>query len=116
MNSNIKTIIGWLLLTIGLVIIFWSLYSSYNIFSAKTEAPEIFKAAEKEDSGVSQKEPLSSEEQIKIEARKLMQEQLEGFLPTNFAPRLLNLISWSILVGILVFGGGKIALIGIKLL
>ena len=40
---NAEKIFGWGLLIAGLIIIGWTLYSSYNIFAGKTIAPEIFK-------------------------------------------------------------------------
>ena len=39
----IAKIAGWLLLLVGLVIIIYGLYSSFGIFTGKTEAPEIFR-------------------------------------------------------------------------
>lgn len=112
MTLKIKKIIGWLLLVIGLTIIFWALYSSYNIFTAKTAAPEIFKGAEKEEDFLVQKKTTEFEQELE----KMFQEQLKEMLPTSFAPQLFNLIAWSIFGGILIFGGGKIAAIGVKLI
>ncbi len=39
---NFKEIAGWILLLIGLSIVGWGLYYSYNIFSAKTPVPMVF--------------------------------------------------------------------------
>jgi len=99
----LKKTIGWALLFVGLIIIFYSLYSSYNIFTAKTQAPEIFSVAEKE--GIS---GGAIEEMI--------QQQLKGMLPVESIIGLLNLIAWSIFAGILIFGGAQISSLGIKLL
>ena len=35
-------IFGWLFLIMGILIITYSLFSSYNIFTGKSQAPEIF--------------------------------------------------------------------------
>lgn len=107
-----KQVIGWILLIAGLAIIFWGIYSSYQIFAVKTAAPEIFKV-EKAEADLSQKEKvLGSQEMIE----KMMGEQLRGIFPTDSLPQLFNLIAWSIFAMILFFGGGKISEIGIKLI
>ena len=45
---SFKQIFGWILLTAGVCIIIGTLYSSYNIFSAKTPVPEIFSIPSKD--------------------------------------------------------------------
>ena len=108
-----KKIIGWALLAVGLLIIFWGLYSSYNIFTARKSVPEIFKMEEEKDS-LSQKEKTSSVS-MEEEIRKMMDEQIKGVIPFGLLPKLLNLVSWSLFAGILFWGGGRISSIGIKL-
>ena len=39
----IRKILGLVLLLAGLIVIFYGLYASFNIFNAKSAAPEIFK-------------------------------------------------------------------------
>ena len=104
----IKRILGLSLLFLGLIIIFYSLYSSFNIFTAKTSAPEIFKT----EIVPSQKNGEGLEAQV----QQMIGEQLKGMLPANSIPQLLNLISWSIFAGILIFGGTQITTLGIKLI
>ena len=108
--STIKKILGLVLLFVGLAIIFYSLYSSYNIFTAKTEAPEIFMVEEKEEVEV----PGAGDIQAQIQ--RMIGEQLKGMLPAGSIPQLLNLIAWSIFAGILIFAGSHISSLGIKLI
>lgn len=105
----IKKLFGWALLFAGLIIIIYGLYSSYNIFTAKTPAPELFKAEKKAAS------PLGGEG-IETQLQGLLQDQLSGILPANSFPAMMNLVAWSVFAGILVLGGGQISGIGIKLL
>lgn len=105
-------IFGWLLLIIGVGIIIWILFFTYNIFNAKTSAPEIFKTEESLE--LETTIDLDIEEELEVE--KILEEQLNQILPTDSIINLLNLISWSILAGIMIFGGGKISFIGIKLI
>ena len=104
-------IFGWVLLAAGIILIGWTLLSTYNIFTGEVAAPEIFKVAEKE---VLPKEEGALDTQAQME--KMISEQLKGILPVDTIPRLLNLIVWSILAGILIFGGAQISSLGIKLL
>lgn len=107
-----KQIIGWVLLTIGLIIIFWGLYSSYQIFTAEVEPPEVFKLAQGKTGFLLGDENLSSQEAI----GKIMGEQLKEVLPIDSIFKLFNLTAWSIFAMILFFGGAQIAGLGIKLI
>jgi len=108
-----RKIFGWVLLIAGLLIIFWSLYSSFNIFTGKTPAPEIFKIEEKKEVLLPQKGEVQD---LQAQLEKMIGEQLKEMLPIDFLPKLFNLIVWSILAGILIFGGAQIASLGIKLI
>jgi len=108
-----KKIIGWSLFAIGLLIIFWSLYSSFQIFVQGESAPEVFKTIKAEET-----KPSESQGNLSLEAiQQQIQQQLVGaLLPLNFMPKILNLISWSLFVGIAIFGGSRISGLGLKLL
>ncbi len=109
---SFNKILGYIFLFVGLVIIFWTLYNSYNIFTAKITAPEVFE--------VSETEPLSSQksktQDLQGQVEEVVKEQFKEILPPDLLPNLLNLISWSIIAGILIFGGSKVSNIGIKLI
>ena len=141
MNATSNKIIGYLLLTVGLVVIFWSIYASYNIFTAKKEAPKIFsynsegvidldsKDENVENTGAINidKSKLtdpnylkSLEAEQKAQAESMIKDQISGqlkeIIPEEFILKLLNLSSWSLFVFILIFAGGKISGLGIKLM
>jgi len=105
-------ILGYLLLFIGLVTIFWTLYNSYNIFTAKITAPEIFEVSETEDVS----SPKSKIQDLQAQMEEAVREQFKNMLPPDLLPNLLNLVSWSVIAGILIFGGSSISNIGIKLI
>jgi len=110
-----KKIIAWILIILGILVIFWTLYSSYNIFTAKTNPPGIFKLQEKKE--VLEKEGFSgSLEKIEQQMQEMVKEELKDIIPSEFISRILNLIAWSIFAGILIFGGSRISGIGINLL
>jgi len=106
-------IFGWLLLIAGIILIIWTLFSTYNIFTGERPVPEIFKVAEigKEEEAL----PKGTFD-IQAQMEKMIGEQLKGILPVDTIPRLLNLIVWSMLAGLLIFGGSQISSLGIKLI
>lgn len=104
----IKKILGITLIILGLAVIAYGLYTSFNIFSGKAAPPEIFKTSPPTQGAGSQ--------DIQGQLQDMVGEQLKGLLPVNSITTLLNLISWSIFAGLLIFGGVQIAGLGIKLL
>jgi len=123
-----RKIIGWLLLFVGLIIIFYSLFASYNIFTGNSPGPTVFKMPEKEMVLPQKGEAQALEGQVEEdksssppfatsrEMQEMIGEQLKGMLPVDFIPKLLNLLSWSIMAGILIFAGTQISSLGIKLI
>jgi len=111
-------IVGWVTFLAGILIISFALYSSYNIFTGKSSVFELFKIEEKvTQAPPSQKGKLpTSPEALQQEIGKMIGEQLKGILPVDTLPKILNLFVWSTLAWILIFGGGQIAGLGIKLL
>ncbi len=109
-------IFGWGLLIVGVIIIGWILYSSYNIFTGKTAAPEIFKIEIEETPAVAQEKFPTAPEALQKEMEKMIEEQLKDVLPVDVLPKMLNLAVWSMLAFILIFGGGQLSTLGIKLI
>ncbi|MFC1629901.1 hypothetical protein ACFL11_01635 [Patescibacteria group bacterium] len=107
-------IFGWLLLIIGVTVIFYSLYSSFNIFTGTSESPEIFELTGLEPFGVSVSVSGISDPQEKIE--QIVKEQLNNMVPADSLSRFFNLIVWAIFSAILIFGGAQLSNIGIDLM
>lgn len=142
MNTSSNKIIGYLLLAVGLGIIFWSVFASYDIFTAKKEAPKVFsynnkgivsldnnsdkKAGSGETVNIDKSKladpnylkSLEAEQKAQVEdmVKNQISGQLKEMIPEEFTLKILNLSSWSMLVFILIFAGSKIAGLGIKLM
>jgi len=101
---------GWVFLILGVAIILYGLYSSFNIFTNRTPAPEIFPVNQEE-----QQKTTGTGQDLQAQTEEMIREQIKGIIPIDFLPRLFNLISWSLLAGVLIFGGSQIANLGIKL-
>jgi len=111
-------IFGWVLLIAGIILIGWTLLSTYNIFTGKVATPEIFKLPEAAKAPVAEEKitGIQDIQDIQAQIEKMIGEQLKGIIPVETLPKLLNLIVWSILAGLLIFGGAQISSLGIKLI
>lgn len=109
-----EKIFGFILVFLGVAIILYALYSSYAIFTGAKNAPEIFLASIEKEAASTPGD--GSLENIQAQLGGVFQEQLSSILPVETISKTLNLFSWSVLSGILIFGGGQLAGIGIKLL
>ena len=119
MEFKFKKIFGWLLLFIGLAIILYGIYASFNIFTAKDTVPELFVSEQTEQTSEISLPILGeipTQESMQIDMQEIMGEQMKSILPSDFFPLLFNLMAWSIFAGISIFGGAQIADLGIKLL
>jgi len=118
---KIPKFVGWFLLIAGIIIISYSLFTSYKIFNGKSSAPIIFETEEEENKVAppqQKTQDLKSQQDRLVEEKmqEQLQEQLKGMMPAGYFPKLLNLIAWSIFAGILILGGAQISQMGIKLL
>lgn len=107
----LKKIVGWGLLVAGIILIVWTLYSSYNIFTGETSVPKIFE--------MPIEKPLTQtggDLDIQAQVENMIGDQLKGMLPVGAIVTLLNLSVWSMLAFILIFGATQISSLGIKLI
>ncbi len=109
--NMLNKILGFCFLAFGILVIFWGLWASYQIFNGNREVPEVFKAPE-ETAGKTNLTGTEVEEQMK----QILGEQIGNLIPAGSTTKTLNLVSWSIFMFILIYAGGKISGIGIKLL
>ena len=112
-----KKIFGSILILLGLAVVFWTIFETYNIFTAQKEPPQIFEMVTQTTTKGEEAEKVKSpEEKMQILQQQMIVEQFQKMFPAEFSVKLLNLISWSIGTMILFFGGGKISQIGINLI
>lgn len=100
-------IIGYVLLAVGLLLIILPLWQTYNIFTGKSTPAQVFM------------KPIALTVNDKVSALDVqgqIQNALIKIIPIGFIDNTLNLTSWLLLMWILIYGGGKIAEIGVKLL
>ena len=107
-------IIGYALLVAGLLLIIFTLYQSYSIFMGNSPAPLIFKVEAPTQASKANGVNNSSDLQKKLNEE--ISKQIGQMISADTLPKLFNLLSWSILAGILIFGGAQISSLGIKMI
>jgi len=100
-------IIGYIMLAVGALLIIIPLWHTANIFTGKTSPAQVFMRPEalKINPNVSA-----------LDIQGQIQNALIRVLPIDFINNTLNLACWLVLMWILIYGGGKIADIGVKLI
>ncbi len=112
-----KNIFGWILVILGLIIIFWALIASYNIFTLKSDPPQFFDIQDEiEKSQTVNYSSDSDQEQIEDKINEIIAEKFKEIIPDDVFSVTSNLIIWSILAGIMIFSGSQISLIGTRLI
>lgn len=108
MNWN-KTI-GYTLLVLGLVLIIWTLWQTFNIFTDKASAPLIFKTQ------TEQQLSAGNSTDLQTQINQAIQKQFNQILLPATIAKILNLMAWTLLAWILIAVGGVVSRIGVKLL
>lgn len=100
-------IVGYVLLIVGMLLIVLPLWQTYNIFTGKAMPSQVFMR------------PVALTVNEKVSALDIqgqIQNALIKIIPIDFIDNTLNLVAWLLLMWILIYGGGKISEIGVKLL
>jgi hypothetical protein len=102
-----QLVIGYALLLIGILLIVLPLWQTYNVFTGKSVPAQVF----------AKPIALQVDEKVSpLDIQKQMQNAFIKILPIDLINNTLNLICWLVLMWILIYGGGRIAEIGVKLL
>lgn len=112
-----KNIIGWVLLSIGLIIIAWTLFFSFRVFMGQANPPQVFKTPnDSTQQEVSGDKKTTITEDLQNQLKKMIDSQLGKILPFEFFAKVMNLLAWSLFAIILFFGGGKLCTVGVAML
>ncbi len=114
MNGDNGKIFGWILLIIGILIIFWTLFASHGIFTGRLVPPQLFETEER--ISIERNESPTTQEELEQEMERLIGEQLAAMVPEGAISDILNLMAWSIMAGIMIFGGSRLSELGIKMI
>ncbi|MFH0792114.1 MAG: hypothetical protein V1905_02780 [bacterium] len=108
-------LVGFILIVIGILVILYALWSSYELFTGKKPAPVIFSVPQqqntKTDSGGIGLGSISTDIIVKELTKGLI-----TATPNEYPSIMFNMLSWSVSAFIMIFGGSQLAKIGIGLL
>ncbi len=105
-----ERVLGFLLLLVGLSVIGYTLFASFQMFSNKAMPPQLF-SEERTNTP-----PKTGASDLQGQIESAIGDQLKAFIPSSAIPRMLNLLAWSFLASLLILGGTQVAGLGIKLL
>jgi hypothetical protein len=106
-------IIGYTLLAVGILLIGFALWQSYGIFTGASSVPIVFKSPEsRQDTATNGSGSVDFQKQFD----NAVKNQISQLLPIDVLSKMLNMLAWSMLAGILIFGGAQIAGLGIRMI
>ena len=107
----LSKIIGWLTFFIGIIIVGSTIYLTYNIFTGESAVPQLFEFSLNLESPTQAEDPG-----LQGQIERMLSEQLKNLIPTESLTKFANLTIWTVGAWLLVFGGSKVAELGIKLI
>ncbi|MDD4531763.1 MAG: hypothetical protein PHH21_03635 [Candidatus Pacebacteria bacterium] len=107
MEFTIRQLLAWVLIIIGLGIVFWDISSSYYYFTAQEKFPQVFRESAKT-------EPVGTGggTTIQDQVTNVVKDQIKQMVPENTVTQLLNIGSWIVFASFILWAGGKLIGIG----
>ncbi len=107
MQFTVKQFLAWILIIIGLGLVFWDISSSYYYFTAQKEFPKVFV-----ENTVTKVQNPTTGNAIQDQMNNIVGEQISKLVPENSVTQLLNISSWILFASFLLWAGGKLVGIG----
>jgi hypothetical protein len=107
MEFTVRQLLAWILIIIGLFIVFWDITSSYFYFSAQKEFPKVFI-----ENQTSTANSVSVGGTIQDQVGNIIKDQIKQMIPENTVTQLLNITSWIIFASFILWAGGKLVGMG----
>jgi hypothetical protein len=108
MEFTIRQFLAWILIVIGLFIVFWDISTSYYYFSAQKEFPQVFISNSVKTTAGS----VSTGNAIQDQIGSMLKDQIGNMIPENTVTQLLNMTSWIMFASFLLWAGGKLVGMG----
>jgi hypothetical protein len=108
MEFTVRDFLAWILIIIGLFIVFWDITSSYYYFSAQKEFPKVF--LNNQISNTTNSVPTGN--LIQDQIGTIVKDQIKQLIPENTVTQLLNMTSWIMFASFLLWAGGKVVGLG----
>lgn len=107
MEFTVRQFLAWVLIIIGLGIVFWDISSSYYYFTAQEKFPQVFAENKKVETNNS-----TTGTTIQEQVGNVVKDQIKQLVPENTVTQLLNICSWIVFASFILWAGGKLIGIG----
>ena len=112
METEIKRILGILLIVVGLGMFFWDLSESYYYFTAKKEFPQVFIQPVAQKTTGNQSAGSAVQDQINALVAGQLDQQIKQLMPQNAITEFLNLTAWSVFATLFIYASIKLMGVG----
>jgi hypothetical protein len=126
MEFNLSRLSAWFIVIFGLAVIGWAVFSSYGFFTGQKDFPEIFKssavqtgqtqAVQKTEAPAVIKDQAAAQAAVQEQMLQAFSGKLSELFPADSVLKVSNMAAWIAFATFLVFAGGQIAGIGVKIL
>jgi len=107
MEFTVRQFLAWILIIIGLFVVFWDITTSYYYFSAQQEFPKVFINNET-TTATNGTTGTGIQDQI----GNIVKDQISQMIPENTVTQLLNMTSWITFASFMLWAGGKLVGMG----
>ena len=107
MEFTIRQFLAWILIIVGLLVVFWDITTSYYYFSAQQEFPKVFINNE-----IVPTTNGTTGTGIQDQIGNIVKEQMKQMIPENTVTQLLNMTSWITFASFMLWAGGKLVGMG----
>jgi hypothetical protein len=107
MEFTIRQFLAWILIIVGLFVVFWDITTTYYYFSAQQEFPKVFINNETATT-VNGTTGTGIQDQI----GNIVKQQISQMIPENTVTQLLNMTSWITFASFMLWAGGKLVGMG----
>jgi hypothetical protein len=112
METQIKRVLGVIIIFSGLVMFYWSISESYYYFTAQKEFPQVFADPVINNSTNQTIGGLNLQDQINTLIEQQIGEQMDRLIPENTITKFLNISVWSIFAFFLISAGARAVTMG----
>ncbi len=122
MAINPLKIFGWVLLAAGLVLIAYSVKTSYSYFSGHSKFPPLVKDSAMPENNAAQSPVVNIDDaqavsaMIQLQVQTSVNKAVGEMVPAGSVAELFNASIWTLFATMMIYAGAKISEIGAKLL
>ncbi|MFZ3057952.1 MAG: hypothetical protein WA092_02805 [Minisyncoccales bacterium] len=107
MEFTVRQFLAWILIIVGLFVVFWDITTTYYYFSAQQEFPKVF--INNQTNTITNGTTGTG---IQDQIGNIVKDQISQMIPENTVTQLLNMTSWITFASFMLWAGGKLVGMG----